>query len=105
MQSKNLDRIFVSLGHDVQRVRAGIDHRCTDDSHLHLDARRVDDRAWHWCPERLLPKLRTCIGVERVNAVVGSRHKENIVGAAIRQIDTGHVEWLSKDKSVHGHTE
>src|SRR5258708_961357 len=99
MQSKNLDRIFKSLGYDVQRVRVGIDHRCTDDSHLDLDVRRLDDRAWHGCPERPSPKLRTGIGVERVYAVVGGRHKENILCA------DSHVERLSVDESVHGHTE
>src|SRR5258708_33914925 len=105
MQSKNLDGVFISPGHVVKRVRAGIDPRCTDDSPLDQDINRVDDRAWHGWPERLSPKLRTGIGVERVDAVVGSRHKEDIVCADIRQIDTGHVEWLSIDKSVHGHTE
>src|SRR5260370_42530518 len=65
----------------------------------------VDDRAWHGGPERPLPKLRTCIGIERVDAVVGCRHKENIVCAEIRHIEIGHIERLSKDKAVHGHTE
>src|SRR5260370_24935513 len=99
MQSINLDGIFISQGHDVKRVRVGIDHGCTDDSHLDLDGKRVDNRAWDWCPERLFPKLRTCLGVERVKAVVGSRHKTNILSA------DSHIERLSIDKDVHEHTE
>jgi hypothetical protein len=36
-----------------------------------------------------VPKLRTGIGIECVDAVVGSRHKENIVGALLGILTLG----------------
>src|SRR5260221_8635797 len=104
MQSKDLDRIFIGLGHDIQCVRAGIDHWCTDNSHLDQDVSVFDNAFWQWCSERLLPALRTAIGMKRVNAIVGWRHKENVVCTA-QHLDIGHVERLSKHKSVPRHTE
>src|ERR1700747_3436355 len=103
MESKNLDRIFISLGYDVQRICARIDHRGTDNAHLDLDVSVADNALRHGCSERLLPKLCAGIGIERVDAIVGRRHKENVM-CTTRQVDIGQVERLSKYKPVYRHT-
>ena len=98
---RHLERV----GQHVNHLLGEIDHRRAKDANLGQDIGEIEHRTGDRRAKIHLPKWnhRTwCVGIDRIHTVVNGDRVHNIADAFTRNLDTGGIQDLRIDLSIHG---